>query len=227
MRSAARHAVLALALASLPAAAGADNARDAYRALGIPERQVITGTVLTGTLFEAPERQVVAMVTHFTGRREKGEAVNVQFAVLTRSGDGLRVLYSRDFGKERGGFVARGDVQLLDLDRDGFHEIVLSYDDVSDPVVQERLGEVLYLSDEGFRVGWSGRLEYDATRSARDVPVERRDRYEREIDLVETMRSRGVTLFMDKTVYAVAGERLPEPKIVRETFAFKPAGTRW
>ena len=225
--AAARLALLGLLLAAVPAAQGAENARDAYRALGIKEKQVITGTVLTGNLFEAPDRQVVAMVTYFTGQRGKGDAVNVRLGVFTRAGDALQTVYSRDFGQERGGFVARGEVELLDLDRDGHHEIVLSYDNVADPVVHERLGEVIYLADEGFRVGWSGRMEYDATRSARDVPAERRDRFSREIDLAETMRARGVTLFVNKTVYAVAGERLPEPRVLRETFALKPSDDRW
>ena len=70
-------------------------------------------------------------------------------------------------------------------------------------------------------------MEYVATRSARDVPAERRDRFSREIDLAETMRARGVTLFVNKTVYAVAGERLPEPRVLRETFALKPSDDRW
>ena len=69
--------------------------------------------------------------------------------------------------------------------------------------------------------------QYDATRNARQVPVERRDRYVREIDIRETIRTNGVTLFLNKKVIAVAGERLPEPKIVQETFPLKPAASRW
>ena len=53
------------------------------------------------------------------------------------------------------------------------------------------------------------------------VPVERRDHFVRELDLVSTLRTRGVTLFFNKTMIAVAGERLVEPKVVEETFPLR------
>jgi hypothetical protein len=68
-------------------------------------------------------------------------------------------------------------------------------------------------------------LAYDATRAAREIPVERRDRYMRELDIVKTLRTRGVTLYVRKYVIAVAGERLPKPKTVEETFPLRSRDT--
>ena len=53
------------------------------------------------------------------------------------------------------------------------------------------------------------------------MPVERRDHFIRELDLISTLRTRGVTLFFNKTMIAVAGERLAEPKVVEETFPLR------
>ena len=54
------------------------------------------------------------------------------------------------------------------------------------------------------------------------MPADRRDRYLRKLDFANTRRTKGVTLFMTKTVIAVAGERLPQPKDIQETFPLKP-----
>jgi hypothetical protein len=87
--------------------------------------------------------------------------------------------------------------------------------------------------DEGaFRVAWTGAVSYDATKAVRDIPLERRDRYLRKLDFSNTRRTRGITLFMTKTMIAVAGERLPQPQEIQETFpsnrgfCFKSEGIR-
>ena len=57
--------------------------------------------------------------------------------------------------------------------------------------------------------------------AAREVEPERRDRYLREFDLIATLRSGGATLFINKNVIAVAGQRLSKPKIVQESFPIR------
>ena len=187
----------ALALVPLLAwpAARADTQTDAYAAMGLEVGKVITGTVFTTRVLPGPAKQVVALTTYFTGKRERDDAVSVRLDVFRRSGDSLVSVLSRDYGVETGGLVADGDLQIVDLDMDGVNEIV---------------------------------VEYDATQAAREVPVERRDRFQREIDLANTIRTRGVTLFFTKTVVAVAGERLAQPKVVQETFPLKePSSEGW
>jgi len=122
-----------------------------------------------------------------------------------------------------GGLGGGGELQLIDLDRDGVNEIIASFQSFLDPLIEQRLAEVIVNDDGTFRTAWSGALDYDATRAARDVPRERRDRFNREIDFASTLRTRGITLFMNKQMIAVAGERLDQPKVVQETFPLRPA----
>ncbi len=204
------------------ATARADTATDAYRAMGVAPADVLSGTVLTARVLPGEDKQVVSITTYFTGEREQSEAVNVRFDVFQRRGEALTPIFSRDLGAENGGSVGRGDLQLIDLDADGISEIILAFDSYTEPLIEQRLSEVLLHGGAGFVTAWSGPVEYDATRAARGVPTDRRDRFRREIDFPATMRSRGKTLHVEKKVIAVAGERLPEPKLVQETFPLAP-----
>ncbi len=192
--------------------------RDVYGALGIEPSRVLRSSLLTSRVLPGEGRQVVAIVTFLTGQRDEARAVDVRFAVLQPRGEEHAVLYQRDLGEERGGYVAQGEVALFDLDADGVNEIVLSYDDLSDPLVRQRRAEVLLYEDgRGYRSVWSGLMLYDATRAARKVPPERRDHYAREVDFEATLRTRGKTLILRKTVWAVAGERLERPEVLTES----------
>jgi hypothetical protein len=205
----------------------ADGGTEAYRALGIKPKQVLSGTILNSKVSPGPGKQVVCVATYLTGKKGKSEAVNVKLGVFERTGDGLTAIYERDFGDERGGSVDRGNLELMDLDGDGRNEIIVTFDSYEDPLIEQKLAEVILHGEAGFRTAWSGALFYDATKAARDFPRERRDRYIREIDLGATLKTRGVTLFMNKKVIAIAGERLAEPKIVQETFPLRAAPDHW
>jgi len=197
--------------------------KDVYGALGLKTTDVLTGTILEAKVLPGDAKQIVCVASYFTGKKEKSDAVNVRLAVFNAFGDGLVTVYARDFGKERGGYVANGDLQLMDLDLDHVNEIIVSFDSFEDPLIDQRIGEVILYEGDGFRSAWTGPLEYDATRAARSVSDERRDRFTREIDYADTMRTRGLTLFMTKKVLAVAGEALPQPKPVQETFPLRTA----
>lgn len=227
MRTARKHCwILAGLLPVVGGGLAADTATEAYRAMEIRPADVLAGTVLTARVIAGEEKQVVCLTTYFTGKREKDEAVNVRLGVFGRRGGKLVPIYTRDFGEENDGNVGHGDLQLADLDADGITDIIVSYDSYEDPLIERRSGEVIVNSGDGFRTAWSGLLEYDATKAARTVQPERRDRFERELDLAGTLRTRGETLHFNKTVIAVAGERLDPPKTVRETFPLRaPAGS--
>ena len=211
-------AVVVLASAG---AAWADTAAEAYRAMGVEAASVLSGTVLNARVVPGPGKQVVSVTTYFTGDKDPSTAVSVRFDVFQRRGESLVQLYTRDLGAENGGNVGRGDLQLVDLDNDGINEIILTFDLHSDPLIEQKVSEVVVHGGDGFATVWTGPVEYDSTRAAREVPVERRDRYRREIDLGATLGSRGETLFFTKTVIAVAGERLQQPKLVRESFPLR------
>jgi hypothetical protein len=219
--------LLLLALFTLaPGETRADTALDAYEAMRIKPREVLSGTVLTTRVIPGGEKQVVAMVTYLTGKRGEADSVNVRLEVFRKQGSELSSVYARDFGEENGGFVARGEIELVDLDGDGINELILTYDSLRDPLIRERRGELLVHASSGFRKAWSGPMLLDSTRAVRKLPAERRDHFIREIDVLRTLRSRGVTLFVNKKVISVAGERLPEPKVVGETFPLRPAPER-
>jgi len=201
--------------------AHADTSADAYEAMGIRPAEVLTGTVLMAKVSPGDDKQVVAVTTYFTGSKERDEAVTVRLDVFNRIGEQLERVYGRDFGKEVGGLVGEGELQLIDLDLDGVNEIIVTYQSFIDPLIEQRLGDVMVNEGGDFRSAWSGPLDYDATRAAREVPRERRDRFSREFDFPNTMRTRGITLFVNKKMISVAGERLSQPKVVQETFPLR------
>lgn len=211
--------VAPVVLAAAPS--GAPGPSEIYRAMGVRPEAVLNGTILQAKVVESGGKQTVAIATYLTGKKEDAEAVGVKLVVFDTTA-GLKPVYERDFAKENGGFVGRGEIQLVDLDGDGVTEILPSWDNVRSKVIDERRGEVLLRAEGEFQVAWAGELKYDATRAARDVPEERRDRFEREVDIPATLRTRGVTLFFTKKVLAMAGQRLPEPRLLRETFPLRP-----
>lgn len=220
MRLAAVPLILLAAMWSFPVRG--QGQADTYRAMGVPPEGVLQGTILQSRILPGNEKQVVAMVTYLTGKKEEADAVGIKLAVFRKDGEKLRAVYERDFAKENGGYVGRGELELVDLDGDGRSEIVATWDNARSKVVEERRGEIVVMQAESFVVAWSGAMSYDATKAAREVPAERRDRYTRKLDIRATLRTRGITLFMTKTLTHVAGERLPEPRNVQETFPLRP-----
>jgi len=202
-------------------AVAAYETKEVYGALGLETSEVLSGTILEAKVLPGGAKQVICVATYLTGKKEKADAVNVRMAVFNNFGNGLVTVYARDFGSEQGGYVANGDLQLLDLDLDRVNEIVVSFDLYNDPLIDQRIGEVISYRDAGFDALWVGPMEYDATKAARSVPTERRDRFTREIDYSNTLRTRGVTLFMNKKMIAVAGENLAQPRVVQETFPLR------
>jgi hypothetical protein len=213
-----------LALACVAGAAGfarADTALEAYKAMGLKPTEVLSGTVLSARVVPGSAKQVVALTTYFTGKKDEARGVNVRLDVYRRDGEALVSIYARDYGAENGGFVGRGELELVDLDSDGTSEIIVGYDSGKVKLVQERRGEVIVRDPSAFRVAWAGVMAYDATQAVREVPVERRDRFQRKLDIPKTLKTRGITLFFTKTMIAVAGEKLAEPQVVQETFPLR------
>lgn len=216
-----RRAAALLLILAAPAAAREPSVFDVYRAMGIPEKRVIGASALQAKVVPGAEKQTVAMVTYFTGKKTDAEGVNVRLEVFEGEAATLKPLYSRDFGAEHGGFVTRGEVELFDLDGDGNQEVIPTWDDVRNTLVEVRRGEVLLWDAGALRTAWKGEIRYDATRDARGTPAERRDRFTREIEFGKTLKTKGITLFFRKTVHAVAGERVEPAKIVEETFPLR------
>lgn len=213
--------VTALASASLPSRAE-EVATEVFAAIGVKWTSIMGSSVVTSKVLPGPDKQTVSVVTYLTGRKDEASALNVRLDVLRREGGKLVPVFTRDLGKLNGGFVGRGELALLDLDGDGVNEIGLYYDNLKNPLVTERDLDVIVYDDTGYRIAWSGPVEYDATRAVRDIPVERRDRFFRKLDFANTRRTKGITLFLTKSTVAVAGENLPQPRQTQETFPLRP-----
>ena len=224
MRAAAGLAIAALLalLALLASGARADSATDVYKQMGVRVQDVMNSSVATVRVLPGDAKQVVAVLTYLTGKKDEANALGVRLDVYRTEGERLVPLFTRDAAKENGGYVGRGEVAILDLDGDGVNEIGLYYDNLKNALIQDRRLDVIVYDGTAFRVAWSGSVSYDATKAVRDVPPDLRDRYLRKLDLGNTRRTKGITLFMTKTMIAVAGERLPQPKQVQETFPLKP-----
>jgi hypothetical protein len=202
--------------------ARADTAADVYKQMGIKVKDVMNSSVATARVLPGDAKQVVAVVTYLTGKKDEANALGIRLDVYRSEGDRLAPLYTLDASKENGGYVGRGEVAILDLDGDGVSEIGLYYDNLKNDLIQDRRLDILVFDGESFRVAWTGSVSYDATKAVRDVPLERRDRYLRKLDFSNTRRTKGITLFMTKTMIAVAGSRLPQSKQIQETFPLKP-----
>ncbi len=200
----------------------ADTAADVYKQMGVRVQDVMNSSVATARVLPGDAKQAVAVVTYLTGKKDEAGALGVRLAVYRTEGRKLVPVYELDAGQENGGYVGRGEVALLDLDGDGVNEIGFYYDNLKNGVIQDRRLDVIMYDGTAFRVAWTGSVNYDATKAVRDVPQDRRDRYQRNLDFSNTRRTKGVTLFMTKTMISVAGERLPQPKQVQETFPLKP-----
>jgi hypothetical protein len=207
----------------LAGSAAAGPAASPYEALGFKPSDVLTGTILNAQVLPGGHKQVICVATYLTGKSDKARAVNVKLGVFDKEGEQLVERYVRDLGQERGGYIGNADLHVFDLDNDGLSELIVSYDDFADPLIEQRPGEILAFREGGFETVWAGHFEYDATKAARTVPEARRDRYTRDIDFAATLKTRGITLFMNKTMIAVAGERLAESRQIQETF---PLGER-
>ena len=213
-------------LASLATPLQAAGIAEVCKAIGIKEKDAMFSSVLTGRVLEGNSKQIVAVTTFFTGSKGRDDAVNVRLDVFNERGGKLVPVFSRDYGKEYAGYVGRGDLELVDLDTDGINDIIVTFDRQDNPLVEQRLGEVILLGSAGFEVGWKGIMMLDATRDARSVPLERRDHFRREVDIPRTLKSRGATLFIKKKMIAVAGERLEQAKMITETFPLRSAMNR-
>lgn len=221
MRAAAALAVIGLGMLS-SSGARADTAADVYKQMGLKVKDVMNSSVATARVLPGDAKQVVAVVTYLTGKRDEANALGVRLDVYRTAGAELIPVFTRDAIKENGGYVGRGEVAILDLDGDGVSEIGFYFDNLKNDLIQDRRLDLIVNDETGFRVAWSGSVSYDATKAVRDVPLDRRDRFLRKIDLANTRRTRGITLFMTKTMIAVAGSRLPQAKQVQETFPLKP-----
>ena len=94
----------------------ADVSIRAYKALGLEVADVLTGTVFQVQVRPDAGKEIIAVVTAFSGKKQNDQAVEVHFVIFRETDDALEKVYHRQFREEAGGAVAQGELQLLDFD---------------------------------------------------------------------------------------------------------------
>src|SRR5207247_4849186 len=63
----------------------------------------------------------------FTEDRNERTAMNLLLGLHRLENGEKKLLAARDYNAEAGGFVSRGSLEIIDLDRDGTNEVMVSY----------------------------------------------------------------------------------------------------
>ena len=142
-------------LCALPAPAGVE----AYKAMGIDKGKVINATQTSAQVLPGDSKQLVCLVAYLSGKKEKNAAIKLRLAVLEGSDGEYTPVWDQDFSSKYGVNVGEGNLELLDLDRDGQAEIIVTFDLFSDPLIRQRFGEVIVWDEDHFKTAWSGPVE--------------------------------------------------------------------
>src|SRR5262245_50342687 len=88
--------------------------------LSVPREKVLGTT----TINAGPEMWA-ALTEFFTGNKDERSVVNILVGLYKGSGADRKLLSTRDYNEETGGFVSRGSLEIIDLDRDGTTEVLV------------------------------------------------------------------------------------------------------
>lgn len=174
--------------------------------------------VLVTTTIELGDEHSATITEFFTGDKSEKTGINILVGIHRAEGDGRSLLSARDYNAEAGGYASRGSLEVVDLDRDGVKEILVTYHH------HERVGEtridldVLRIEDGKLVLAWTGPVRVDTTSSALALPGAERERFVREIGYLRTAADQGRKIHFSKTVSVAAGVALDPPRVLAEEF---------
>lgn len=201
----------------------------AHASAGVPippeGRNVLSRTTLKSDVTDAPGKETVVLTEFLTGKSEEADAIDVILTVYENRQEGAVPTWGRDYLKEWGGPLAGGELSLVDLDGDGRNEIMVSMHHGDDPGRVNVEAEILWAVGGSFVRAWNGPIRVDT--SGADLPVERRERYTREIDFDRTTRTRGGMIFFNKKISMTAGVQIEPASVIGESFPLRarPSGS--
>lgn len=164
------------------------------------------GPNLTATLTE-----------YFTGDKNEKTAMNILLGIHVTTEEGKhRLVASRDYNAEAGGFVSRGSLELVDLNHDGLKEILVTYHHNEAPATTRIEMDVLRLAADKLVLLWSGPVRVNTAGPDAGMAPSDRDQYVREIDYARTTASAGRKICFTKTVAVAAGAVLDPPRVLNE-----------
>jgi len=175
-------------------------------------------SVMVTTTIEAAPGLSATLTEFFTGERNEKTGVDLLLGLHRLDGESRTLVASRDYNVEKGGYVSRGSLELIDLDRDGTKEILVDYHREDKPGQTRIEMEALRIVGEGLVPIWSGPIRVDTTNPTLTMPSSERERYSREIGYTRTTAAGGRKIYFTKTVSVAAGVTFDPPKVVEEEF---------
>src|SRR5262245_37847571 len=106
------------------------------------------------------------LTEYFTGDKNEQTAMNLLLGVhLTEDGK-RRLVASRDYNADAGGYVSRASLELIDLDRDGLKELLVTYHHNEKPDTTRVEMDVLRLAGDRLVLLWNGPVRLNTTAAA-------------------------------------------------------------
>lgn len=183
-------------------------------------RKVPSHSILLTTTITAGPDLAATLVEYITGDRSEKTAINLLVGLYRVEGEKRTLLSSRDYNADAGGFVSRGSLQVIDLDRDGVNEILLEYHHAEQPGSTRVDLDIMRVVEGRLVLVWSGPVRVDTTSPSLELPPSERERFVRELDLGRTAAMQGQKLCFTRTVSVAAGATLDPPRVMPEEIGF-------
>jgi hypothetical protein len=196
--------LIAAATRSAPAASASDP-------LKIPRKDILTITTIN-----AGPSLSATLAEFFTGDKSEKSGVDLLLGLHAVSGDERKLLAVRDYNAEVGGYVSRGSLQVIDLDRDGTNEILVEYHHKENPGSIRIDLDVLKVAADRLVLRWSGPIRVDTTSPSLGLSPADREKFVREIDFECTAEAHGDKICFQKTVSVAAGASIVPPRMLPE-----------
>src|SRR5207249_2447264 len=115
---------------------------------------------------EAAPGLSATLTEFFTGEKSEKTGIDLLLGLHRLEGEARTLVASRDYNVEKGGYISRASLELVDLDRDGTNEILVEYHHEDKPGMTRIELEILRITPGGLAPVWSGPLRVDTTSSS-------------------------------------------------------------
>ena len=122
------------------------------------------------TTIEAAPGLSATLTEYFTGEKSEKTAVDLLLGLHQLEGETRTLVASRDYNLEKGGYVSRASLEVIDLDHDGTKEILVEYYHEDRPGLTRSEMEALRIVPEGLVPIWSGPIRVDTTQITATAP---------------------------------------------------------